>query len=144
VVKKVFIRSAYNYDYKKASDDAAIDFDGEESRTIQSAKDECDINVIVKRFGVTGVVPANVRPAMYGDFLGISDYRSALDAVRLANEDFMQLSSDVRDRFHNDPQEFLEFCSKSENLAEMRKMGLAVPEVPPVEPVITPKTTVEG
>lgn len=129
------MRHPYLYDREAASDAAAFRSDAP-SLTIQSEKDNCDINVIIKRFGVTGVVPQNIRQPLQGDFTGVSDFRSAMDAVVQAQRSFDQLDAKSRARFNNDPQLFLEFCSDKENLAEMRKMGLAVSEV--VVPDVVP------
>lgn len=97
------------------------------SKAIQSQKDECDINNIVRDFGVTGQLPVAVRPPTFGDFDGVDDYASALMALRAAEQSFMAMPAEVRNRFANDPQRFVEFCSDSANLAEMRTLGLAVP-----------------
>lgn len=96
------------------------------SRTIQSQKDEADINVIVRNFGVTGKLPSAVRIPEYGDFDGISDYREAIEAIRLADEAFLAMPSELRLRLGNDPARFVEWCADSSNLEEMRKLGLAV------------------
>lgn len=101
------------------------------SRTVQDQKDDADINVMVRNFGVTGKFPDNIRVPSYGDFDGISDYREAIEAVRLAEESFMALPSEFRDRLGNSPQRFLEFCADPGNLEEMRKLGLAVALAPP-------------
>ena len=97
------------------------------SLAVQSQKDEADINNIVRLFGVTGQLPQNVRVPTYGDFDSVDDYQSALEAMRLADSSFMAMPAEVRDRFGHDPQKFVEFCSDSANLEEMRKLGLAVP-----------------
>lgn len=106
------------------------------SRTVQSQAEEADINTIVKNFGVTGRVPQSVRVPMYGDFTdSVSDYRTAVEAVMAAEESFMKMPAELRARLNNDPQEFLDFCADPANLPELRKLGLAVPEVtPPVVP----------
>lgn len=114
-------------------------FDGEKSRTVQSQREDADINVIVRRFGVTGQLPNNVPVPQYGDFVDAMDFRESMDAIRAAQMSFMSLSAEVRKRFHNDPHEFVEFCSASKdgklvNLEEMRRMGLAVTPVEPVVP----------
>lgn len=98
----------------------------------QSFKDEVDINYLLERFRVTGQMPQGVRVPTYGDFTGLTDYRSALDAVNRANDSFMALPAEVRSRFGNDPQKFIEFASDSNNLDELRKLGLAVPAKPDV------------
>lgn len=126
------------YDTDAESRSCGAVFDPENDRTIQSEKENSDINVIVRRFGVTGVVPQSLRPVMYGQFEGVFDFQSAMNAVREAQERFAELPAEVRKRFANNPQEFVVFCSNPENLPEMRKMGLAVPEAPPPEPVPAP------
>jgi len=127
------IRHSYKYDQEAASRESAFVCVGE-SRTKQSFKDECDINVIVKRFGVTGMLPQNVRAPMYGDFTMVGDFRSAMEVIRSTQASFDAMSAEVRARFNNDPQSFLEFCSRKENLDEMRRMGLAKP-LPVPDPV---------
>jgi len=96
------------------------------SRAIQSQKEEADINTIVRNFGVTGKLPQGVRVPSYGDFSGVEDYQEALAAIRDADASFMAMPASVRDRFGNNPARFVEFCSDSANLEEMRKLGLAV------------------
>ena len=135
----VWWRIPGQYDAEEASLEAAIE-EFDESKTVQSGKEEADINVIVKRFGITGVVPTNVRVPLYGDFTEIGDFREAQNAILLANASFMAMPAEVRLRFDNDPQAFLEFCSNPANLDEMRKLGLAVPApvVDPPAPVVPP------
>lgn len=136
----MFVRKFGNYDTNEASMESATFAEGE-SKTLQSEKENCDINVIVRRFRVTGELPVRAAMATYGDFEGIFDFQSAMNAVREAQESFDALPAEVRKRFHNDPQEFVEFCSEKENLPELRKMGLAVPEVEP-EPEVIQKVEV--
>lgn len=125
-----FIRSAYNYDSLSASRSAVVVNDLP-SMAVQSEKDASDINVLVKRFGITGQISGVQRPPSLEEFGEIFDFRSAMDTLNEANRSFMSMSADTRARFLNDPARFVEFCSKAENLDEMRKLGLAVPEVIP-------------
>ncbi len=113
-------------------------------RTKQSMKDECDINLILARHEKTGLLtPVDTRPAMFVDVSGVGDYREAIENVRNAEDLFMQLPSKVRAKFDNDPAEFLDFCSSSENEEEMRDMGLLPPlEDLVVEPVVEPAPVV--
>lgn len=129
-----FMRTEYNYDREKASNDSALRCP-EKSLAVQDAAEEADINTIVRRFGITGQLPNDVRPPQYGDFTGVSDYQEALNAVLEADRAFMTMPADVRARFQNDPALFVDFCSNPDNLVEMRKLGLAVPEKPKAEPV---------
>lgn len=94
----------------------------------QSFKDDADINVLLERFKVTGQMPSGVVLPSYGDYTGITDYRQAADVLRQANDEFMKLPANMRSRFNNSPQEFLEFCMDEKNLPELRKLGLAKPE----------------
>lgn len=128
-----FVRSPYNYDVDDVSDRTGISC-GEPTRTQQNFKDECDINVIMERFGKTGQVPANMRIPTYEDFTGVSDFHSAMNAVREASENFMELPAKVRARFDNDPQLFLEFVSNDANRSEAEALGLVPP--PPAAPEI--------
>lgn len=141
---RVLRTGAQSYDVVAASVNASpIPLSIDKRRTIQSAKADADINVIVKRFGITGQMPASVRLPSYGDFSGVSDFQTAMNVVRSAEESFLELPASVRKRFGNNPQAFLEFCSDEANIDEMRKMGLANPKVEdiiktPVEPVKEP------
>lgn len=95
----------------------------------QQFKDEVDINVLLERFKVTGVLPRGVIMPTYGDFEGVRDYRTAVEAIRKASNAFMELPANVRNRFDNDPQKFLEFCSDDKNRAEAERLGLVPPQL---------------
>lgn len=144
-----FIRSPYNYDLLAASDEATV-ANSLPSLTVQSQTEDADINTIVRRFGITGQVPQGARPIMFGDFDQVVDFKSAQDAVIQARESFMQQPAEVRSRFGNDPQAFLEFCSASrdgqalDNLEEMRRLGLAVPAPPAPSPAVPEAPPVKG
>lgn len=98
----------------------------EPSLTKQSFKNECDINLIMKKWQKTGVLPqARSAQPCYGDFTGISDYQSALNAVAEAQDTFLALPSALRARFSNDPSLFLEFVQNPANIDEMISLGLA-------------------
>lgn len=95
------------------------------SRTKQSFKDEVDINTLVKRFGITGTMPVPSRLPTYDDFTGIDDYQSALNALMDASAAFDELSADVRRKFDNDPQQFLEYVNNPDNKESLYDLGLA-------------------
>ena len=123
--KAVFVRSAYNYDSQEASDESGLEC-RDKSLTQQSQAAEADINEIVRRFNVTGKLPDNIRVPTFEDWDGVFDFRSAQDQLIAARADFMSLPAQVRSRFDNDPQRFLEFCAEPSNLPAMVDMGLAV------------------
>ncbi|WNK13028.1 MAG: internal scaffolding protein [Microvirus sp.] len=131
----VFLRAPYNYDADEVSYETGL-VCGDKSLAQQHQAAEADINTIVRRFGVTGQLPLVSVPPTYDDFSGISDYQGALNLIRAAAESFAALPADVRYRFGNDASKYVDFCSDSANLEEMRKMGLAVPkEIPHVDSV---------
>jgi len=120
---EVFLRAPYAYDVKAASRAVGLRFEGE-GRTKQSFKKECDINEIVRRFGITGKLPQSIRAPTYADYSGVSDFREALEALSLAEEAFMTMPATVRSRFENDPGQFVDFCSDPNNREEALKLGL--------------------
>lgn len=125
----MFLRAPYNYDTNAASDESSLSCE-DVSLTQQNQKEESDINTIVRRFGLTGELPSDVRMPQYGDFTGITDYRSALHAVKDADDAFMTMPAEVRNRFNNDPEKFVEFCLDPANLDEAKKLGLVVENAP--------------
>lgn len=136
---KPFVRSAHNYDMNAASA-ASGTVNNLPSRTIQADAADTDINVIVARFGVTGLVPSVPMPPLEADFEDVFDFQSAQNLIRRSTEAFNVLPAEVRSRFSNDPGLFVDFCSQTlpngslANLEEMRKMGLAVPPAPAIIP----------
>lgn len=131
----MFLRTPYNYDTNEASDQSGL-VCPEESLAQQHAKEESDINTIVRRFGLTGELPNNVRVPQYGDFTAATDYHTSMNAVLAANSAFMQLPADVRTRFNNDPGAFVDFCADEKNRDEAKKLGLIVGSYD--EPVTNP------
>lgn len=97
-----------------------------ESLAVQSEKDACDINHIMRRFEKTGVLPDAIKQnPQYGDFSEVPVYQEALNTVLHAETQFSMLDARIRERFQNDPAKFLEFVHDPANGEEMVKMGLA-------------------
>ncbi len=83
------------------------------SMTIQSFKDDADINCIISRFESTGVlvdpsVPVS-RVPQFGDFSDLPSYQEAQNVIVAANIAFYSLSSKIRERFGNDPAAYFDF-----------------------------------
>lgn len=125
-----FIRSPFNYDRDSASAESGLLCE-DVSLAVQSERDDCDINNIMERFGHGVPLPESLSVPSYGDFTGVSDYRSALELISGASESFMQLPADVRSRFQNDPARFLDFVHDPANGAALVEMGLAEVIQPP-------------
>lgn len=128
-----FFRTPYNYDTMQASDMSGLEC-LDESLTIQSAKEDADINTIVRRFGLSGELPNNLNMPVSGDFTGIGDFHQAMNLVRRAEEEFLRVPADVRARFNNDPARFMEFFDDPANADEARRYGMLRDPVPPPEP----------
>lgn len=104
-------------------------------RTKQSFKDECDINVIMRRYEKSGVLPQGVGVGSYADFSDVGTFHDAQNVLVKAQAQFDALPARVRNRFRNDPGEFLRFVSDKSNLDEARKLGLLKQEEVTVAPV---------
>lgn len=129
-----FIRTPFNYDTDSVSLSTGLSCP-DPTLAQQSFKDECDINTIMRRFGQGAELPENFRSPQYGDFDQVADYQTALNAVRQADEAFMAMPADLRARFHNQPQELLDFLADGTNKAEAIKLGLIPrPEPAPEAP----------
>jgi len=101
------------------------------SRTRSSFRDECDINVIMRKYAKTGLIDhvASVG-GQYGNFIDAPLYHDAMNLLLEADTMFASLPSAVRRRFDNDPAAFLAFTQDESNLDEMRDLGLLKKEVP--------------
>lgn len=97
---------------------------GDAGKTHQHFKEECDINEIVRRFGLTGKLPEDFRPPVSGDFTGVVDFHTAMNAVRGAQEAFMAMPAELRARFGNDPQRLMDFVEDGKNYDEALKLGI--------------------
>jgi len=102
----------------------------------QQFRDECDINSIVRRFGLTGQVPAPLNVPTYGDFSQVVDFHTAMTLIRQSSEQFAALPAQLRERFGNDPGQLLEFLGDVRNRDEAVRIGLIEsPSPPPVAPL---------
>lgn len=130
-----FLRTPFNYDRNLASDQHGLNCE-DPSLAKQEFKDECNINTIVERFGLTGELPQVVNPPTYGDYTGIYDFQSAMNVIRTAQESFMELPAHVRAEFDNDPQKLLQSIEerdKGENRAKLERLGI-LDKLPAAEP----------
>lgn len=98
---------------------------GEVSMTQQHMKDECDINNIMAKYQKTGLITHVAKyQGMYDDFTVMPDFKTAMDTMLEAQEMFLTLPSDIREKFDNDAGEFVEFATDSRNYDEMVDLGL--------------------
>lgn len=102
------------------------------SATLQSFKDDADINCIIARYENTGVlvdptVPVSRTPE-FGDFSDMPDYQTAQNVIIAAKNAFDSLSSKIRERFNNDPAAYFDFVQNlkegSDEFAEAVSLGI--------------------
>lgn len=111
------------------------------SRTKQSFVAECDINNIIKTFKISGQIThmsAQAQKGSYQDLPEPQDFQESMNLVIAAQKAFATLPSQVRQRFGNDPAQFLGFMSDPANQDEMIKLGLATDTRPPPIPAAEP------
>ncbi len=130
-------RSAYAHHDEKV--DKGIVFD-EPSLTDQSQYKDTDINNIVRRYQVTGLLdsPGSVpfETLQYGDATLLPDYQTALDLVNNVQSEFSTLPSEVREKFEHDPMKLLEALQDPTKKEMLQDIGLLSK---PVEPTLVPK-----
>lgn len=118
-----FLRTPYNYDTNAASNESGLHCE-DASLAQQHYKDETDINNILRQFNITGQLPTAPLSPRYGDFTGIVDYQSALNAVIAAEDGFMSLPAETRAMFNNDPELLINFLDNPDNKDQAIKLGL--------------------
>lgn len=139
-----FIRTGWNYDMHATSVATGLDCSGDPGKTQQQFKEECDINTIIRNFGLDLPIPENFNMAQYIDLAdSVTDFHTAQNIVRMAAEEFMRAPANLRTRFDNDPQKMLDFLEDGKNREEAEKLGLLNPrpEVPPAPPAVVEKDT---
>lgn len=105
----------------------SMEFPVDEGMTKQEFKDECDINVIMRRFVRDRALSPDQlarRQGMYADVSAVPDLAECLDRVRRAEAGFLTLPARVRERFGNDPGALLVFLADPRNADEARELGL--------------------
>ena len=133
----MFLRSSFNYDRDAVSNETALEC-LDESKAIQSAEEESNINTIVRRFGISGELPNQVAMPQSGDFTNIPDFHTAMNLVRKAQEEFVRVPAEIRARFNNDPGRFMDFFDDPANYDEALKLGLVNARLPVDPPSGTP------
>lgn len=119
------------YSAREVSDDTAVDT-GSVGPVQQQFADEVNVNTIVRRFGITREMPSGREGGVYGDFTGIVDYDSAVEAVQRAQDGFLALDPDVRLRFGNDPGQYLAYVDQLTDEELGPDVGVPAPEEPAV------------
>lgn len=124
----------------------------EPTMTIQSEKDNCDINVIMNRYATCGTpLPYRtdgVQP-VYADVSELGDYMENYQRCKQAEEMFNALPSALRKELDNNPANLLPFIQDKANesrcieyglinkpIAEVVQAPVVAPSVPDSVPVV--------
>lgn len=100
------------------------------SRTKQSDSEHCEINNIMAKYARTGAINHfNTHQGNYGDATG-HDFQTAMNIVTDAQNMFNDLPSTLRNRFDNEPSQFLDFVNDEANISEMAELGLLNAPIP--------------
>lgn len=108
------------------------------SMTKQEFQYECDVNNVIKAFKPHQMLAAlqqNLNAGNYADLPEAYDFQEALHLIKDAEKQFMTVPSKVRDRFGQDPVQFLAFLQDPRNLDEARSLGLAQPAAVAPQPI---------
>lgn len=108
-------------------------------RTVQSGRQDADINVIVAHHKRTGEW-RNVNPKTpkYGDFSAAFELEQALAVVARATEEFNSLPAKVRSLADNSPTKFLAMLASEEDVKVLKAAGLPTKSEGPRETPLTP------
>lgn len=117
----------------------------EPTMTIQSEKDNCDINVIMNRYATCGTpLPYRtdgVQP-VYADVSELGDYMENYQRCKQAEEMFNALPSALRKELDNNPANLLAFIQDDANRERCVEYGLInkpaveAPQTPVVAPSV--------
>lgn len=102
-------------------------------KTKQEFRLEADINIIMARYQQTGVIDfVSKHQPRYQDVTGL-DYYEAMLTVSESRSMFQDLPAQLRERFKNDPGQFLDYVQDPDNTEEMRELGLLKASPKPAE-----------
>jgi len=133
-MKRAF-KEQFSYDPDTNSDNNSHVFTkDDEDRTVQSYKEDADINVMIRRFGIAAL--AKPQEAGYYDFTNAPrDYMEALNAINEADRRFAQVPAEIRARHENNPAKFAKWLLDEANAEEARKLGLLKPKPDAPKPI---------
>ena len=116
----------------------------EPTMTVQSEKDNCDINIIMNRYATCGT-PLPVRSdgvePMFADVSDLGDYMENFNRCKQAEEMFNALPSSLRKELDNNPANLVPFIQDKNNLERCYEYGLInkpIVEAPKAPVVVNP------
>jgi hypothetical protein len=110
------LRTAYNYDRDEVSKNTALVCE-DETLAQQNFKDETDLNIMIRKYGVLPVNEVNWKE--FDATVIPKDYQALQNMLLEADQAFMSLPAEVRKAADNDPTKFLAMVESQQ--AEIRK-----------------------
>lgn len=107
----MMLRTPYNYDREEVSKNTALVCD-DETLTQQNFKDDADLNVMIRKYGVLPVQEVNWNE--FDSTVIPSDYHQLQNKLIEADQAFMSLPAELRNEVNNDPAELLALISQRE------------------------------
>lgn len=122
-MQKIKCRTAYN---ARDEEHEGLIFAEDEGMTQQHFKDECDVNLIIKRYVQTGVMEhtSNSEP-WFGDVSDVpTNLAESYESLARAEAAFMALPAEIRKSLDNDPAKLETWLSEPENRFKAEEFGL--------------------
>jgi hypothetical protein len=105
------LRTPYNYDRDEVSKNTALVFN-DETLTQQNFKDDADLNIMIRKYGVLPVQEVNWDE--FDSSVIPSDYHQLQNQLIEADQAFMGLPAELRSQVDNDPAKLLALISQKE------------------------------
>jgi phage internal scaffolding protein len=112
------------YRLKQGKRIRCITYNGTDSKVEQSQEHLTNVSELLEPAIKRGLLRHSVKFEGEYDDIPVKDYQQALIIQAQAKSMFEQLPAKIRDKFENDPAQFLAFTQNPNNAEEMRKMGM--------------------
>ena len=92
--------------------------------TEQAHREQCDVNLIIRKYDKTGLIlHVNKIEHKFGDMTA-NDFAMMQKIVTEAKSSFEALPTEIKNEFHNSPEEFLRFMEDPKNRDRALELGL--------------------
>lgn len=98
----------------------------DDKRTERSHQKSCDIHEIMRKTVKTGVQQhVSKHEGTYGDYLGVPEYQEAQNQIAAAKSMFESIPAEIRSKFDNRPEAFIDWIQNENNKDEIQKAGFS-------------------
>jgi hypothetical protein len=116
------VRTPYNYDRDEVSKKTALVFN-DESLAQQQFKDENNINLMIRKYGVLPVQEVNWKE--FDASVIPQDFHEIQNMMKQAEAAFMTVPAEVRAQVDNDPVRFLAMVDEQQSIIRQREKEAA-------------------